>query len=921
MTKRTRTRGTQALCFAVLVIFVHAAAVLAQETVKSARAAAIPDSNISALETKLAQPQTGLSSVRQRLACKKIIREGMELLEAHPAAPNRYRVLGIVFQTQKRLLGLKNSDRVRKAMFDTCEQLSQAPDEYAGLRLEADLLLSEKALAAKEASLQERTDALTAIIKRYRNTSAEAKSLMMAALIAPKLEATALETEVFNALSERFSGDPVVIEFIQKNLGLRRLDVLFSGTFTRDDGATLRFPIDRMGHLCFMVFWSQKTPGVEQYLQQIEEFQAKYPNLFDIFSFNLDELPDAGKSILGKLELDWTIMRLPGGRKSQAFRTYAQKAPLGILINAFGHALLSPMVVRPSKFNLRNDRLSDDRYLAQLQSLFFGDFLVTDPEGSIDPALPPELKMIPMRAGAKDQPRLNRTAKSVPAETLRAIQACFIPPPFRYRLAPAAAMANYTKAEKLCRDTIKRHANAPDLWIVRNRRIVALLGMWNVACEPKHLEQAVREARTSLASKLPPGADVVPRFCLAKEAIRRGDSEPASVLSDFIGKTGEPDVPGSALAAATILALDAHSLDLHNLYRDKLLKAPDDGNPILWPVTTFLRNRYHKYRLLRANYVRHERSSIYGSLRGYVVAHGAPPTRDRLPDLELNTLDGRMLKLPRDTAGKLTFLLFIEPPADKTKTELPREVLSTMKYAIGLRDRHVNKEIEVIAAFLCEDAKRVEDLMKANAWTCRATMVPRGLGNPLVRRLDILSADLMPNVFVLRRDGAVAWRVSGLRYRAEFGYPFAVYLAMRVHAEVCDAEIGYLALTQGDFKKAVRYFATPFVPVGDQRYRWAIPRLHGRALAHMGMKKWDAALADIDAAIEGHLVAFHYGKRGPCDTLAEMRLIRADILDRLGRKEEAQKERTEAAAPTTPHRTSPYGRFHAKLRKFRLSQQ
>ena len=104
-------------------------------------------------------------------------------------------------------------------------------------------------------------------------------------------------------------------------------------------------------------------------------------------------------------------------------------------------------------------------------------------------------------------------------------------------------------------------------------------------------------------------------------------------------------------------------------------------------------------------------------------------------------------------------------------------------------------------------------------------------------------------------------------------------------------------------------------------YRWAVPRLHGRALAHMGMKQWDAALADIDAAVEGHRKGFHYAKAGPCDTMAKMRLVRAAILDRLGRKEEAKKERKNAAAPTSPHRTSPYGLFHDKLKKFRLAQK
>ncbi len=66
-----------------------------------------------------------------------------------------------------------------------------------------------------------------------------------------------------------------------------------------------------------------------------------------------------------------------------------------------------------------------------------------------------------------------------------------------------------------------QHARATDLWMVRNRRIIALLGMWKIAGDPEYLEEAVAESRASLANPLPRGADVVPRFCLAKDALRQ----------------------------------------------------------------------------------------------------------------------------------------------------------------------------------------------------------------------------------------------------------------------------------------------------------------------------------------------------------------------------------------------------------------
>ena len=930
MARRMRKCSYRAARFAVLLAFVHVVSAQSQETAKPIAASPIPASKIAALEAELAKKDERASSTQKRMACKGIMREGEALLEAYPAAPNRYRVLGIVFQSQKRLLGLENSERNRSALFHTCGRLAQAPDEYADLRLEADMLLSERDLTAKGATLAERAKALAAIVDRYRGTPAEAKSLMMAALIAPKLQADELERTIHQAMDMRFGGDPEIIEFRRKHLGFSNLYVLFAGTYTRADGVALRFPIDWMGRQGVMVFWSRQTPGFEAYLKLVKEQEDRLPGRFEVLSFNVDELPDAGASTLKALGLNWTVMRLPGGKKSQAYRAYAGEDPVGVFVNAYGRATLEPTMLDPAVqagLGVRGTatllltlpyRLFDARCLAQVRSLLVGDFLVMEPDGPLDPAFPPELAMALTDQDNRASAELSRTADSVPVETLRAIQECFTPEPFCYRLTAAEALAKYEKAEKLCGEAVKQHPDAPDLWIVRNRRIVALMGMWNLACEPKHLESAVREARAIMANKLPRGADVVGRFCLATEAIRRGDAGPEVILSTLIDRTGGAREPVSALAAAAILSLDAGALDLHERYRRALLETPDVDNPRLWSVASFLRDRYHRFLLFKGNDYQPSRQRR-GEIRGYIVAHGEPAAIDRLPEVELKDLDGGTLRLPREKSAKLTLLLFVEPPADKAETKLSRGVMSVMQYTAELRDSHVNKELNVIAAFLCDDAKRVDAVMKANSLTCRAAMVPGGLANPMVRRLGIFSADRVANVFLLRRNGTVAWHMSGFYYN-DYGFPFAALLAMKVHTEVCDAETGFQALEQGDFRKAVHYFAAPWSPDNDQRYHWAAPRLHGRALAHMGLKEWDAALADVDAAIAAHQKTFDDIKTGPCDVMAEMRLIRATILDQLGRKEEAAAERKAAAVPASAHHTTPYGLFHARLRALRRNQ-
>ena len=137
-------RSSRASCvFLLLALVPHIAAAQEEPT----PAASIPESKIASLKTELARSRSKrASSVDRRRACKSVARKGAALVEEYPTAPNRYDVLGLVLESEKRLLGLQNSDRNRKALFRTCSKIAQAPDEYAEIRLEADMLLSERDL-------------------------------------------------------------------------------------------------------------------------------------------------------------------------------------------------------------------------------------------------------------------------------------------------------------------------------------------------------------------------------------------------------------------------------------------------------------------------------------------------------------------------------------------------------------------------------------------------------------------------------------------------------------------------------------------------------------------------------------------------------------------------------------------------------
>lgn len=126
----------------------------------------IPENEIIALEQELAEAVTGKSEVDIRRACKRVARKTSALLRDSPAAPNKFHVLGVQFRCQKRLVGLEMTARNCEALLETCSSLSEAPDEYAELRLDADLLLSERDLAEAGADVRERAEALEEIIAK-----------------------------------------------------------------------------------------------------------------------------------------------------------------------------------------------------------------------------------------------------------------------------------------------------------------------------------------------------------------------------------------------------------------------------------------------------------------------------------------------------------------------------------------------------------------------------------------------------------------------------------------------------------------------------------------------------------------------------------------------------------------------------------
>lgn len=848
----------------------------------------IAESEIVSLETQYeGLKNKGLSTVRRRRACKNIIRKITALITEKPDAGNRFKLLFLELKTYKQLLDLDKSERNIKAFYACCEKILNAPDKDAYFRVDADILLLNRALALKDAGFKEREKSLFEFIERYRDTGGEAKSLMVASRLALKIESARLESEINNTMNYKFANDPGMLEFRKKYLSFRNIQTMFTGTYQSVDGSALDFPIDLMGQQALFVFWSKEKAGYEEYLQSVKKVEEKHPNYLKVFSFNLDELADGGQAQLKALNLNWTALHLPGGRKNQAFASYAPNDQSALFVNAFGLSIHKFAMRKPvDVFNIQHGRMSHPRYIVELQSFFIGDFLVTE---------------------------TNSSSSSLPAEKLAALKSCFVKAPMRFRQSPRESLAGYQRAEKLCRELIGKHPKDKDLWMVRHHLIVSLLGMWKIKTETKFFEQAVEESKKVLAEYPQQANKLVPYFCLTKQAMRQKAQHFQKILEKFVEESGGKEPGAEVLAAAAILAIEASSKRLHEVYRLKFERLQEGKEPLGF-VDAFFSDRYHRFHLLKANYIRHE-SNTYP--RGYIIQHEAKPTYEKMVDFEVKKLDGKKMMLPKKNNKKMTLLLFVELPADKKTNLYSRHYMSYVNLAIKVRDHLIHKELELIFVFLSDDAKKVAEVIKANKLDYETVLLPGGLNNPVVKKLGIYSADIMANPFLLRRDNSVAWHARGFKYNADYSSLYSKYLAIMCHTEAAETQSAVKALKAGQYEEAKHIFSGPFLPERDDRYHWTAPRFHGRAVAEMYLKNWEAALEDINKAVAAHEKSFRHDLAKPCTSMLNMYQTRFEILKKLGQTNESKLVETLANAKATAYKAAgyrrPYTEIHVEL--------
>ena len=402
---------------------------------------------IKELDAKRIEAGKAASSARKKLAIRRVIREAEALIKKHSSSPSRYKALSILFRAQQTLVSLDNSSTNRKSFLATCEKLATAPNEYAALRLDADLLLTQAESARKGGDSHARSNALRPLVDRYRDTEVEAKVIRIAMIMALEFGNNRLVNDLRKVVAERMPGNLDLINFQRDKLAGQVFGAPFIGTFAWGADNTARFPMDFLGTTTAVYFWSQEGSGLEDLKELAEAWKTNISDSevaaagrFRFVSVNLDDLPDAGESILREHGLDWPALRMEGGRENPIYRAYCRFHPRVLRISPTGYAamyLTSSRAGRGYERNLQSwlaRQWTRADYNSHLQSIFTGEFLIIPTEDSFDPAAPPEWKAAITKESAASK-KLKRTDSSVPEEQLKEIQACFPPPPCPLPLA------------------------------------------------------------------------------------------------------------------------------------------------------------------------------------------------------------------------------------------------------------------------------------------------------------------------------------------------------------------------------------------------------------------------------------------------------------------------------------------------------
>ena len=843
---------------------------------------------ILSLQKKFDKNSSEESSSERRREYKKIVRSAESLIVKNPLSKNRFELLGLIFQSKKEILILKPDVRGQKDLIDTCNKLLSAPDEYAILRFQAEILLNQWSKKTLEKSDFDKLLDIAGMADKYKNTSAELDCAIVCANLAFNLGHQDLLKSLRHTIATKFSDNPKAVAFLKDRFNYKSGSLLFKGKFKYNDGSDIVLPIDKAGHAYLSCFWSNHTRDLKKKLLEIKKLQEKNNFKFDVLSFNLDELPDAGKKTLDLYGLNWKTLHLPDGNQNQLFKSMGSDATWLVRItNANGYVITTPIGSTYRTYGRLTDldeyvimTVDKDPYLAMIQSLRIGEFLITNHSKPFNINYPPEINDFSRETNLLKEKKIIWNDNDIPSETLKTIQKYFITGSSRYKLSENQVFSNYKKVSALCHEAIKGYPLTQHKWVVLNRHIIALLGLWNLSSEAKYLDEALSYAKIILKSTALLEAQIVAKFCLAKVAIREANSKIDNLIQNFLIGYDPKSLPPSVIAAVTILSLDATSPRVFPKYRELVL---DNllNNTKYAGLSAYLYNKFVISRLFRGNYY----SAEVRGRHGFRSWQKHTELRNRFFNFKLNNLKGEAIVFPNNNPEKTNVMIFLGTPKNDSDQKAH---LSQITIIDKLSKDYKLKNLNLIYTFIETDIIKVKSICtRYNLNNEQVAIVPNGINNPHIQELGILLADERPNTFLVNHDKRILWSITGM-YHMATSYN-AITGVIKESIVNKDLSLAKSAFNNKNFRKALSFYQDSFPP--SSRHT------PGLWSSHMiELSKTHIALNNYQEALNGYktLLAEHHkkGSKGcACSSLATQLTNRANLKIALDKNDEANADK------------------------------
>ena len=811
------------------------------------------------LEKDLSSVDKGDSASRQRFAVRRAIRDAEKAIQAAAGKPERWPLLEFLFKARQRLVSLDNDKENRDALLATGAELLKAPNEFAQYRLEADLLLSQVEIAKLGGDKSKRSIALLQFAERYFGTPSAGRALRAACLIALERGDDLLTKVLKEKIAIYCAPDYSMVSFQRKHFTPLPFGTAFVGSLKRSDGKMVHFPMDGFGRSKIVIFWSKEDKGME-YIKGMAEasksLEEPVKQHSEIISMNLDDLPDAGESIIRGLGVDWQCIHLPGGRENTIYKTYATRDPLRLKVSSTGQTAI--VMKELERVRLKEDGSTDYQrslglknmspwmrpdYCIHLCSLSAGDFLIFDPtQPTFNKKSPPEQSV--STAQRED---------GVPANKLQEIQSCFIAPASFYQCTQPEMSAAYQKAVKLCREVISEHAGAHDLWLVRNRLIVSLMGLWRTESKLAYLEEAFVEAKLAIQAGYPEGADLVARFCLARQALRLEGAQKGLIIDRFVEESGGEQASGPSLAVACLLSQDVADRERFERFKKKILKLHTES-PMMWLYSNSLLDRHHNYwRFQMPFYMGHypPRRELAFKQQGFIEE-----TR-RMLKCELSLGEGKTFRIPEDLTAEHTAIFFCQPSPWGKETK--QGFASPMRMVSGfarMANARPEKDVQTILAVF--DEKPLANTMKeGKGKMVKEVKVPFSMmALPkkdqaiLSHRLGMLFGRGGINSVLINKEGRILGAMSGIGRSSTTNEKALASVLTQMDL----SRVSHM-LENGKLEEAKKLIFS-FVPeIGGNGKRKSLPsddHLRARARVYQALGEDAKALVDIKEVITRH---------------------------------------------------------------------